>query len=425
MRTIDDKQITAIGEFEYEGNTDLTEISIPDGVQVISEGAFLGCTSLRRVDFPSSVTCIGDSAFTMCSALESIVIPEGVSSIGECAFSRCDSLKSATLPESIVKIGADAFDGCPCQKEVEKQFKDIIKRRKEQEKKLKEEEERRKAEAARIAAEEEAKRKAEEKRKAQEEADRKKAEEKQKAKEEADRKKTEEEKATQEKAQKGQKAKTTKTAKSKPEEQPLNMEDDGLPYVDLGLSVKWAKCNLGAKTLDKKGDVYAWGETKKKTLFRWSTYKFGEEPPFSKYQPKVQVLVKKHLFKADEYKTVGDNKTVLDLCDDVANAEMGGKWRIPTIAEFTELCRECTWTCQTVNGKKGCAVRSNKKGYQNKWIFFPFAPYGQLFILWTSSLADDHKKALCVKIYNQGKTVIHAISDYTRDWGLYIRPVTK
>lgn len=442
MKSFDDKQLTAIGEFEYEGNTDLTEFSIPDGVQIISDGAFLGCTSLRRVIIPSSVTCIGNSAFTMCSALESVLIPEGVSSIGECAFSQCGSMKSVTLPESIVKIGADAFDGCPCQKEAEKQFKDITKRRKEQEKKLKEEKERRKAEAARVAAEEEAKRKAEEKRKAKEEADRKKAEEKQKAKEEADRKKVEKEKAVKEKVKKEQKAQAAKPAKAaepakaKTEKQP-SIQDDGLPYVDLGLSVKWAKQNLGASSIGDKGDTYAWGEIKAKSEYDWNNYKFGKEPPYSKYQPKEKILVKKHLFRADEYKTVGDGKTVLELCDDVAHAKMGGKWRMPTIEEFRELCDKCTWTRQIIDGEEGYMVKSKMKGFTDRWIFFPSSSYNDLseavswfdddlFIIWTSSLdVDDCKTAWVVNIHNRGRTVVRETGTSVRMNAWYIRPVLK
>jgi chromosome segregation ATPase len=34
-----------------------------------------------------------------------------------------------------------------------------------------------------------------------------------------------------------------------------------MEYVDLGLSVKWAKCNLGAKTPEEWGDLYCWAET--------------------------------------------------------------------------------------------------------------------------------------------------------------------
>lgn len=31
-------------------------------------------------------------------------------------------------------------------------------------------------------------------------------------------------------------------------------------WVDLGLSVKWATCNVGASTPEEYGNYYAWGE---------------------------------------------------------------------------------------------------------------------------------------------------------------------
>ena len=45
-------------------------------------------------------------------------------------------------------------------------------------------------------------------------------------------------------------------------------------YVDLGLSVKWATCNVGAEKPEDYGDYFAWGETKPKTEYSLSTYKF-------------------------------------------------------------------------------------------------------------------------------------------------------
>lgn len=41
--------------------------------------------------------------------------------------------------------------------------------------------------------------------------------------------------------------------------------------VDLGLSVKWADCNLGATSPEQDGDPYAWGELKKKEDLRFTS----------------------------------------------------------------------------------------------------------------------------------------------------------
>ena len=44
--------------------------------------------------------------------------------------------------------------------------------------------------------------------------------------------------------------------------------------VDLGLSVKWASCNIGAESPEDLGGYYAWGETEEKTEYSWSTYRW-------------------------------------------------------------------------------------------------------------------------------------------------------
>ena len=59
---------------------------------------------------------------------------------------------------------------------------------------------------------------------------------------------------------------------TKPEEQePM---ENGHEYVDLGLSVKWATCNVGASKPEEYGDYFAWGETQPKSTYDWSTYKW-------------------------------------------------------------------------------------------------------------------------------------------------------
>lgn len=54
---------------------------------------------------------------------------------------------------------------------------------------------------------------------------------------------------------------------------PMNFEN-GHEWIDLGLSVKWAACNLGAYSPEEPGDFFAWGETSPKHDYHWSNYKF-------------------------------------------------------------------------------------------------------------------------------------------------------
>lgn len=141
-------------------------------------------------------------------------------------------------------------------------------------------------------------------------------------------------------------------------------------YIDLGLSVKWATCNLGASTPEEYGDYFAWGELKPKKEYANGNYRFGGGVPFKKYQSESKVVVK-HLFRANETETVGDNKTVLDIEDDAAAVQLGGKWHIPTPEDFEELLNCCTWTWTRIHGITGYIVQSEKKGYKDRWIFLP------------------------------------------------------
>ena len=133
-------------------------------------------------------------------------------------------------------------------------------------------------------------------------------------------------------------------------------------YVDLGLSVKWATCNVGADKPEEYGDYYAWGETEPKDFYFWDTYKYcdGTYNSLTKYTD-----------SACGKDGFSDNKSVLVPEDDVAHVKWGGNWRIPTKDELEELRTKCTWTSTTLNGVKGYSVTSNVDGYTDRSIFLP------------------------------------------------------
>lgn len=195
-----------------------------------------------------------------------------------------------------------------------------------------------------------------------------------------------------------------------------NGTENGHEYVNLGLSVKWATCNVGASSPEEYGDYFAWGEIEPKEVYDWSTYKYGPYDSLTKYNTD------------SSYGTV-DNKTTLDLSDDAARANWGGNWRMPTDTEILELIDNCTWTWTTQNGVYGCKVTSYKNG---KSIFLPATGWridsglhdaGSYGHYWSSSLctANTFEAYVLVSYYLSGVGVYRG--SIGRSFGLSVRPV--
>lgn len=137
--------------------------------------------------------------------------------------------------------------------------------------------------------------------------------------------------------------------------------------VDLGLSVKWATCNVGAIKPEEYGDYFAWAEISTKTDYSWSTYKYSA----GKYY--TDTMTKYCSKSSFGYNGFTDGKTVLDMEDDAARVNRGGSWRIPTVEEWEELKDNCNWSWTAVNGVNGYVIESKKPGYTDKRIFLPAA----------------------------------------------------
>lgn len=179
---------------------------------------------------------------------------------------------------------------------------------------------------------------------------------------------------------------------------------EGHEYVDLGLSVKWATCNVGASKPEDYGNYYAWGETTTKSTYTEGTSKT-------------------------------DGKSMGDIAGnssyDAARANWGGTWRMPTDAEMQELIDKCTWTWTTQNGVNGC----NVKGPNGNSIFLPAAGYrfrssldyaGSSGGYWSSiptssfDIFDDTAYYL-----NFNSVVDQDMSDFKRYFGRSVRPVVE
>lgn len=239
----------------------------------------------------------------------------------------------------------------------------------------------------------------------------------------------------------------------------------GHEYVDLGLSVKWATCNVGADSPEEAGKYYAWGETaaygeatkpypssftgegntnylnlQNKNDYQFSTYKYsiGGEYNMTKYS-------------THEAWGIKDDRKELDYEDDAASVNWGSNWRMPTEAEFMELKNNCYW--QWVDNYKGknvggyvvYKVKENVGGkgqfnnselnasysLSNTHIFLPKTGYylntfyvnsysGNTGIYWSKSLAS-FSSSMAIILGMQANKI--EIPGCQRCYALPIRPV--
>lgn len=185
----------------------------------------------------------------------------------------------------------------------------------------------------------------------------------------------------------------------------VDAEIDGLERecVDLGLSRLWAKHNYGANTPTEIGTYLAWGELEPKTKYSNETYS---------------------LYNDGEYKRIAflkdDNK-------DVVVNNWGGKWAMPTYAEYKELIDYCTWTWVTEDNVSGYKVT----GPNGNSIFLPATGY---FInekivknssegyYWSGEEYADKEYGYRLRFQKDGKP---AVGPNFKEFGLVIRPVRK
>lgn len=170
--------------------------------------------------------------------------------------------------------------------------------------------------------------------------------------------------------------------------------------VDLGLSVKWANCNMGAQQPQEIGAHFAWGELETKDIYDWSTY----------FDPDCKEI----------------SGSISGTGYDVVSKVWGGNWRIPTLADMQELCDKCTWTWSELEGQTGCLVT----GPSGASIFLPAAgtkqgqslylsgSYGSYLSGQIDSTNDFYERSLVFFSNAQ-----HWMETNLRDYGQSIRPV--
>ncbi len=173
---------------------------------------------------------------------------------------------------------------------------------------------------------------------------------------------------------------------------------NGFAYVDLGLSVKWASCNVGAYAPDDYGNYYAWGETVVKAEY---------------------TLENSVTFNVDIDSIGGDPAY------DVATVRYGAPWRLPTRAEVEELVANCDYKWESIHGIVGGRLTSRINGNS---IFLPGAGHRSMDDLcnltygyyWTS----DALGLECAATIGMSNTTIIPSVAY-RHYGCNVRPVVE
>ena len=205
-------------------------------------------------------------------------------------------------------------------------------------------------------------------------------------------------------------------------------------FVDLGLSVKWATCNIGGYTPSDHGDYFSWGWT-------GTNYYINQESITALtdwyYNKQISGWKTQYPYGYDEsyynkdYTIYTDNDTLLKLSRDAAYTLWGAEWRIPSDQEFIELRSNCTWTLETISGVDGYRITSNISGFEGNSIFLPMS---QAFVsgsiqepntghYWTRCIGL--KSPMMSNSFYLGPNYAHDRFISLSYFGLTIRPVTQ
>ena len=175
--------------------------------------------------------------------------------------------------------------------------------------------------------------------------------------------------------------------------------------VDLGLSVYWCSCNVGAESPEEYGDYFAWGETKPKNVFTESNYSYYDN-------------------STKTYTEIGEDISGTEY--DAATINLGTDWRTPTAAERYELLTECSWEWTQINGVNGYLVT----GKNGNTIFIPSSGIWlgrdvseekerEGVTLWSSTRNKAYEKDAFILSKNYWTSQVYMYK------GLCIRPVTS
>ena len=211
---------------------------------------------------------------------------------------------------------------------------------------------------------------------------------------------------------------------------------DTLQAVDLGLSVLWANCNIGAKQPHAYGASLAWGES---TGTLWSADGIGWKN-------------NGYTWYTDNYGGVNPPIDIAETALDIVTLNWGDGWHLPSFSEAKELCEQCQWKLRTdgeykwyeVIGPNGNSIIMPLAGYYGDDLYasvrFHRGPIGvnEMGSYWTSSscttpstaeergygVNDGVVTAWCFRFNsNSGDNLVPVFMDHVRAMHMSIRPV--
>lgn len=206
----------------------------------------------------------------------------------------------------------------------------------------------------------------------------------------------------------------------------LITEETNRNAVDLGLSVKWASCNLGANSPEEYGNYYGWGDPTGQDIFRYYDDIIGDLckrfPVRSSLEPPISII---------------------NSQNDIVKQNWGKKWRMPSVDECRELIEKCTIEyieykrvkCAKLTGPNGNYIilpsAAFKSGDEGNWM----AKYNEYCIyIWSGELIhlDYHSpelsKAAYLALYEDmfhNKPIVAEIKEMDRYENLPVRGVTE
>ena len=168
--------------------------------------------------------------------------------------------------------------------------------------------------------------------------------------------------------------------------------------VDLGLSVKWASCDLGAEDPSENGLSFSWGSLISKEDGSLNVYEY---------------------YKDNAYVNIGTNISGTEY--DAVAKYWGGKWRMPTKEEAEELINACEYKTDselleaTYTGANGNKIKMH-------WVYVGFIgeELDFMYSRWTGSMAESDSEAY---VFGIDEDRIGRLHTYERKNEMRIRPV--